>query len=285
MRLRSSANAIDPGRLAPAPASPASRPASAAASQGMAALLDSEQIARVADHARRSSLTFDEAAVDLGLLTRDQLETAKQAPALPISNDSRLSPLLVAARDLNDPYVVNVRAIRSRILSEQPDTGDRRPRSCALIGFDCAEELAVLAANLAIVMVGMGAPALLVETDPAHRELRALFGVAADGGEAALPTPIPQLWILPAVHRSDAHPQERQPIVDRYRRWHAPQSQVIAALALNRSTGAETTAAAVMGIDTVVIAVRRHVSRIAAVRGLIDSLDQAGVSIAGTVLV
>lgn len=197
--------------------------------------------------------------------------------------DGRVDPLLVAAFDMEAPYVVATRAIRSSIVRSY-EGDDRRTRFCALVGLDCDEELAVMAANLAIVMVRMQSPTLLVDGNRTYPRINSLFHVPDQA--VVQSTAIPDLWLVGTDDAAEAHaPVEGQPLVERSRDWNVPAAQVIAAMATGGNSSAASVAAALKGFDTVVILTRKHVTHRSAARGLIETLDEHRIPITGTVIV
>lgn len=259
-------------------------------------LIKQRDVSAIAQHQAATGSSFGEAAVDLGLLREDELAVALERQSEGSAADmtaARLDPQIVAAGDLNDPYVVRVRAIRSRLLRDQPQRDGRRLSSCALIGIDCQEELAVLAANLAVVFVRMHTPTLLIDGGQQRARQQELFrlppvpteDVPALNSLVAQPSGIDNLWIA-SLHAGEHDTSyEREPICSRVAKWQVPGTQVIATLPLDEGSSTAMVAAAVEGLDTVVLLARRNRSRVADLRALIDSLDAQHVAISGTVLV
>ena len=299
MRLRSSAGATQIGTVAESVASPLDKRLGAIlARDGYVRPTDVDAIL---DRQVAEDAPFGETAVSMGLISPEVLEFSLEKQGggqMLMPGDPRGDPLLVAAFDLNDPYVVNARTICSRIVRHRADLDDRRLRSCVLIGFDCDEEVAVLAANLAIVMVRMHMPTLLLDANRGYPRLHELFRIAPDsapsdpqpapGVDAApQPTAIPQLWVIPAIDGASrsATPYERQPILERVRGLNLQSMQLIATMSLDQQGSTATMSSAVTGVDTVMLVARKHVTAIADIRGLIDGIDECGVSIAGLVLV
>ncbi len=195
-----------------------------------------------------------------------------------------VDPLVVAAYETDTPYVVAARAIRSSILQTYADS-DRGSRACALIGIDCDETLAVLAANLGVVMAQAGSPTLIVDANRAHPRIASLFQLADHADHQA--TAIPGLLV--SGTGSDGHggsePIERRSLIEQHDAIGTAASQMIAATVVNATHGATSIADALTGFDAAVIVIRKHFTKRSIVRGLIEVLDQHGIPITGTVLV
>ena len=195
-----------------------------------------------------------------------------------------IDPLLVAAFTMDDPYVVAIRSIRSSIVQRYEDVS-RDTRYCALIGLDCNEALAVMAANLAVVTTHMGSSTLVVDTNHAHPRVAELFGCS--DSPVVQSTPLVGLTVI-GTGRGEggvADPVERRPLIEQRDEWNARVDQVIVAIALNEAHSAASIANALHGFDAAVIVARKNVTQGRPTRALIDVLDQHRVPIVGTVLV
>ncbi len=197
---------------------------------------------------------------------------------------SNVDPLVVAAYETDTPYVVAARAIRSSIVQSYADS-DRRSRACALIGIDCDEALAVLAANLGVVMAQAGSQTVIVDANRAHPRIASLFQLG-DHVEHQV-TAIPGLLV--SGTGSDGHAGsesiERRSLIEQHDAIATSASQMIAATVVNSTNGATSIADALTGFDAAVIVIRKHFTKRGMVRGLIEVLDQHGIPITGTVLV
>ncbi len=195
-----------------------------------------------------------------------------------------VDPLVVAAYASDTPYVVAARAIRSSILQSYTDS-DRGSRACALIGIDCDEALAVLAANLGVVMAQAGSQTVIVDANRAHPRIASLFQLA-DHAEHQV-TAIPGLLVsgTGADTPGGSEPVEQRSLIEQHDAIATSASQMIAATVVNATNGATSIADALTGFDTAVIVIRKHFTKRNVVRGLIEVLDQHGIPITGTVLV
>ena len=200
-----------------------------------------------------------------------------------LSGSGNVDPMLVAAFSMDDRYVVAIRGIRSSIVQSYGDVS-RDTRYCAVIGLDCDEALAVMAANLGVVMTHMGASTLVVDTNRAAPRVAGLFG-AADAAQVQQ-TPIAGLWVAgtgSADGRSQ-DPVERRPLIEQRDEWNVRVDQVVSVMALNDANGAASIANALAGFDAAVLLMRKNVTPLKRARSLIEALDQHRVPIVGTVL-
>lgn len=209
--------------------------------------------------------------------------TGAHGPATPGSVD----PLVVAAYGLESPYVVATRAIRSSILQAQAGSDGahdgRGTRACALIGLDCDEALAVMAANLGVVMATLGTPTLILDTNRSHPRVAELFHLSDDGDVQA--TAVSGVWVKGTGLGHGAAPVERRALVEQVDSLNLSAAQMLAVITLDAGNSAASIAGALAGFDAAVIVARKHVTRRDAARGLIEVLDQHGVPITGTILV
>ncbi|MEG3084251.1 hypothetical protein U1707_11415 [Sphingomonas sp. PB2P12] len=194
-----------------------------------------------------------------------------------------VDPLVVAAYSTDTPYVVAARAIRSSILQSYGET-DRRSRACALIGVDCDEALAVLAANLGVVMAQAGTQTLLVDTNRAHPRVATLFQLVDHADHQV--TAVPGLMVQgTGSDGGGSEPIERRSLLEQHDAVAMSAGQMIAVAAIHSTNGATSIADAITGFDAAVVVVRKHRTKRSDVRGLIEVLDQHGIPITGTVLV
>ena len=193
-----------------------------------------------------------------------------------------VDPLVVAAYASDTPYVVAARAIRSSILQSYTDS-DRGSRACALIGIDCDEALAVLAANLGVVMAQAGSQTVIVDANRAHPRIASLFQLADHADHQG--TAIPGLLVSGTGADGSNEPIEQRSLIEQHDAIATSASQMIAATVVNATNGATSIADALTGFDAAVIVIRKHFTKRSVVRGLIEVLDQHGIPITGTVLV
>ena len=201
----------------------------------------------------------------------------------PPASAAQVDPALVAAFDLESPYVVALRTVRSRIVQRHATDDTQQSFSCALIGLDCEEELAAFAANLAVVMARMQTPTLLIDGNLSRAAVHPYFGLS-DRTEAQ-GTPIPNLWVAGSGGATGQAALEQRPILERSYDWNLPVSQTLAALSVQGAASAASIAAALAGFDQAVLLLRKNVTGRRAARQMIDRLDERRIAITGTVLV
>jgi hypothetical protein len=214
----------------------------------------------------------------------------------PIISAAEIHPMLVTAHDLDSEYAQHVRTIRSKIIQSRA-TG-RSISHFALIGFDCPLELSVLGANLGVVMARLGTPTLLVDAARSDARIHDLLGVSNDVGvsnlnaevslaEIAHPTVLDQLWLVPAGPELEDGGQvvEKEALISRLNRWNIPSSTILASVPIDERTNQSAVADMVAGMDGVVLFLRRHATKIAEVRALVDRLDERAVPVIGSVVV
>lgn len=258
-----------------------------------AGYLQAADVDSVLDRMAINGGTFGDMAIEMGLLTKEAVNhvgARQRGAALLSPGDDRVDPMLVAAFDGDNEYMSNVRAIRSRLISPSVNQDTHFTRSCVLIAMDCDQEAAVLAANLALLVVRGGVPTLLVDALDHNPILSGMFRMTSDHGNtlAARETVIPQLWL----HGSAKHAlaagggvAEGEPVIDRANDWSRGDGEVIAVVGVNDHSSVLGVAAAVRGMDSVLIVARKHVTAVSAIQELIDGLDSHAMYIAGTVLV
>ena len=177
--------------------------------------LSAEDAARTLERQQQDKLQFGDAALALGVLTKEDIDFAlsKQFEYAYLSEqDTSLSPELVAAYKPFSRVGENLRAVRSQLMLRWFNTDPAR-KVLAVVSPGKLEGRSFIAANLAIVFAQQGERTLLVDGDLRAAPIKgqqALFklgksaglsGIMADraGLEAALPVPgLPGLAVLPA---------------------------------------------------------------------------------------
>lgn len=223
--------------------------------------------------------------------------TGVQPFLLPEGSSGDIDPLVVAASNLNDPYVVKVRAIRAKIaasLGEQE--GDRGQKLIALVGIGADEEVSILSANLGVMEAQLRLSTVLVDGGLNHPTLHVLFRVpnefgvssalADEAAEPAMePTAIPSLYVVPAGLRSDISVNylQGQSLAQAISRWRLSEDRIIVNLPA-MDMAIEALGTVLEGFDSVVLVSRRDETAIRDIRRAIDSLDAKAVPIAGSVI-
>jgi chain length determinant protein tyrosine kinase EpsG len=135
---------------------------------------------------RESGLRFGEAALRQHLVRAadvDQALARQFAYPYLVPGQGRLSPRLLAAHAPFSPPAEALRAIRSQVMLRWFGQGRR---ALAVMGADAEAGGALFAANLALVLSQMGEQTLLVEANLRQPTQQALFGLAPGPGLADL---------------------------------------------------------------------------------------------------
>jgi len=173
--------------------------------------LNAEQVERVLAQQRSTGLRFGEAAVALGLASKeDVLFALSQQFHYPYAPEERraASPELVA---LNEPFSLRAeafRALRSQLTLRLFADGEPR-RALAVISPEAGDGKTYCAANLAVVLAQLGGRTLLVDADmrsPRQHEvfklenragLSGILSGRADSHVIQQVAAVPSLFVLP----------------------------------------------------------------------------------------
>lgn len=146
---------------------------------------NSERILRLQ---KEKNLRFGDAAIQLGLLTEDDIRYALSSqfdyPYLP-AGDTSLSQELVAAYAPFSPIVEQLRALRSQLMLRWFDAETER-KALAIVSPDHGEGRSFIAANLAIVFSQLGERTLLVDADLRSPRQHVLFKLGNTPGLSGL---------------------------------------------------------------------------------------------------
>lgn len=261
--------------------------------------LSAEQVERIVVHQREQGIRFGEAAVALGFAsTDDVLFALAQQFHYPYASEDRrkVSPELVV---LNEPFsrqAESFRAIRSQILMRTfVDSEVSRP-ALAVVSPDAGDGKTYFAANLAAALAQLGGKTLLVDADlrgPRQHELfqlsnrSGLSGILSGRAESQVVQQVPgvpSLFVLPG----GTTPPNPVELVERpafgllVRELTAKFDHVIV-----------DTAALAYGSDASIIAARcgaalmiarPHVSRVGALRTILDTMFGPTTRVAGVVI-
>jgi chain length determinant protein tyrosine kinase EpsG len=258
--------------------------------------LSAEQVEQVLAHQRATGLRFGEAAVQLGLLNRDQVLWAlSQQFAYPYAPTARHLPELVVSHSPFSEQAEAFRDLRTQLLASV--YADAVPRKAlAVVSPDVGDGKSYFAANLAVALNQLHGRVVLVDADLRNPRLHQVFGVEPQGGlsnllsgrgEMALTRPVPELpnlYLLP-VGVVPPNPQE---LVQR------PAFPLLVRELTERFDYVVVdTPAAVHGADARVIAAtcgaalvvgRRGRTRIEPMRKLAASMQKLGALVAGVVI-
>ena len=173
--------------------------------------LDPAQVDKVLDYQGEHELRFGEAAMALGLVSRDDVLWALSQqfhyPYVP-GQEEGLDPELVAAADPFSDEAEAFRGMRSQLMLDQARP-DQPARALAVLSPDVGDGKSYFAANIAITFSQLGGRTLLVDADMRTPRQHALFGLGDRPGlssvlsgrcEASVVRPIqglPSLHVLP----------------------------------------------------------------------------------------
>ena len=263
--------------------------------------LSADQVEKVLAHQRDKGVRFGEAAVALGLASKDDVifALAQQFhyPYAP-EEQRKLQGDLVA---LNEPFSARAesfRALRSQLmmrLFSDADAMGGPGRALAVISPDTGDGKTYTATNLAVTLAQLGGRTLLVDADMRSPRVHEVFQLGNQAGLSSILSgradkqviqqvaAIPSLFVLP-VGTTPPNPQE---LVER-----PAFGMLLRELVAKFDHVVVDTPAAVHGADAAVIAAkcgaalvlaRKNVSRSAALRELVASLAGAPVKLAGVV--
>ena len=279
-------------------------PAGSGAGRSIGALLidagklrpeDAEAILRLA---REKGLRFGDAAIELGLITRADIDFALSRqfdyPYL-LAGESKVTEEVVAAYDPFSPQVEALRALRAQLMLRWFDH-DAARTALAIVSASRGEGRSYIAANLAVVFSQLGERTLLIDADLRHARQHQLFGMENRVGLTAI---LSGRAGLDAIHRipgllglsvlpAGTLPPNPQELLAR-----AAFAQLLDQLAANYDVvlldsppAAETADAQTLAVraGAALVVVRKNSSRTWRVRGISDSVAQAKATIVGAVL-
>jgi chain length determinant protein tyrosine kinase EpsG len=146
---------------------------------------NAERILRVQ---KEQGKLFGDAAIELGLLTQDDIRFALsnqfQYPYLGAADDS-LSHELIAAYQPFSPAVEQLRALRSQLMLRWFDSATER-NTLAIVSPGAREGRSFIAANLAVVFSQLGERVLLIDADMRRPRQHALFKLGNHAGLSAI---------------------------------------------------------------------------------------------------
>ncbi len=259
--------------------------------------LNADQVAKVLKHQTETGVRFGEAAVALGLASKDDvLYALSQQFHYPYAPEEKrkLSPDLVALNEPFSPRAESFRALRSQLMMRLYGEGET-PRAVAVISPDAGDGKSYTASNLAVALAQLGGRTLLVDADMRSPRIHEIFLLKNQSGLSSILSGradkqviqqvpgLPGLFVLP-VGTTPPNPLE---LVER-----PAFGLLMRELAGKFDHVVVDTPAAVYGADAAVIAsrcgsallvARKDSSRVHALRELVASLQGAPVKMAGVV--
>ena len=260
--------------------------------------LSAEQVERVLAHQRETGVRFGEAAVALGLASKeDVLFALSQQFHYPYAPEEKRTdnPELVT---LNEPFgarAEHFRALRSQLMMRLFVEGEPR-QALAIISPDSGDGKTYCAANLAVTLAQLGGRTLLVDADMRGPRVHEVFRVSnraglsgilsgrADKGVIQQVPGVTSLFILP-VGTTPPNPLE---LVER-----PAFGLLMRELASKFDYVVVDTPAAVYGADAAVIAARcgtalviarKDASRVGMLQELVGSFSGSPAKLAGVVM-
>jgi protein-tyrosine kinase len=150
--------------------------------------LSPEAAERILRVQKEQGKRFGDAAVELGLLSEDDIRFALASqfdyPYLP-AGDNSLSHELVAAYKPFSPVVEQLRALRSQLMLRWFDA-ERDRKALAVVSPGSGEGRSFIAANLAIVFSQLGERTLLIDADLRAPRQHQLFKLGNGAGLSGL---------------------------------------------------------------------------------------------------
>ena len=256
---------------------------------------DAEAVLRLA---REKKLRFGDAAIELGLITQEDIDFALSRqfdyPYL-IPGESKVSEEVVAAYDPFSAQVESLRALRAQIMLRWFD--DRPARNAlAIVSASRREGRSFITANLGVVFSQLGERTLIVDADMRHARQHELFGLdnraglsAVLSGRAGLEVVqrVPGLVGLSVLPAGVLPPNPGELLA---RPGFAQLLEQLAAhfdvVLLDSPPAAETADAQTLAVraGAALVVVRKNSSRTWRVRGISDSVAKAKATIVGAVL-
>lgn len=259
--------------------------------------LDPATAAAVVEHQTRTGLLFGDAAIALGLVSKDQVARAveeQQGFSILSYDDDRVDPLVVTAFDPDDPLALAARSLRALVTAAKREDGGG-VQTVALMGIDTDAETAVVAANLAVACAQTGYATLLVDADLSNPQQHALFRrpnrqglttILSNAGRADTVLQSTAIRGLSLISAGPGVPNASE-LVDRRRL-----AQGIAGLAedhnmifVDAGNALALGVSAALGLDATILLVRRDVTDPRLLSRVVDRLAEGGMTVLGTILI
>ena len=258
-----------------------------------------EAAERILKLQKDKNLRFGEAAVELGLLTEDDIQhVLSQQYDYPylMPGDECVSEEVVAAFKPFSPVVEQLRALRSQLMLRWFDA-EVGHKVLAVVSAGRAEGRSFTAANLAVVFSQLGERTLLIDADLRNPRQHNLFRLEnklglssllagrAELAEATIRIPgLIDLSVLPAG-ATPPNPQEllARPAFNALMATAAGQYDIVV---VDTPAGTDTADSQTIAARTrgAVVIARKDVSSAPAMKTFVSSLQHGGVAVIGTVL-
>ncbi len=262
--------------------------------------LSREDVERILNAQKQRGLKFGELAIQMGLLTADDVQYALAEqfsfPYLnPGSEGRQISRELEAAFEPYSPAAERLRSVRSQLLLRWYNKGERR-QVLSVVGTQRREGRTYLAANLAVVFAQLGERTLLIDANFRSPRLHDLFSLQNRSGLSTLLsgrsghdaivhiTELAGLFVLPSgpVPPNPLELLGQPAFTDLL--MHARNSfDLVLIDTPGASEGDDALMVTVQAGAALAVARNGH-TRVNALRGLVEGLGQVGVEVVGTVL-
>ncbi len=260
--------------------------------------LTTNEVEDIQRHASARSLRFGDAAIELRLLTPDDIAFALAQqynyPIIPRGGPNGVSDDVVAAYQPQSDQVEPLRALRSQISLRWLNDVDHK--TIAITSPGRGEGRSWLAANLATVFAQIGERTLLIDADMRHPSQHLLFNLNTTSGLSALLTgragreiacrihPQLRLFVLPAGILPP-NPQELlgRPVFEVVLERFADQFDVIIIDTPSASESADAQIVAKRAGAALMLA-RRDVTRQSQLLASMQGLTETGANVIGTVI-
>ncbi len=260
--------------------------------------LTTNEVEDIQRHASARGLRFGDAAVELRLLTSDDIAFALAQqynyPILPRGGVNGVSDEVIAAYQPQSDQVESLRALRSQISLRWLNDVDHK--TIAITSPGRGEGRSWLAANLATVFAQIGERTLLIDADMRHPSQHLLFNLNPTSGLSELLTgragreiacrihPQLRLFVLPAGILPP-NPQELlgRPVFEVVLERFADQFDVIIIDTPSASESADAQIVAKRAGAALMLA-RRDVTRQSQLLASMQSLTETGANVIGSVI-
>jgi capsular exopolysaccharide synthesis family protein len=140
--------------------------------------LNDDQVAKVQAHAADRGLDFDQAAIELGFITSDDLDRAREQliNSMALQNVARrpVSDELVVMADPGSRRAETIRMLRTQIIAQHIKNGRR---GLAVVAAADGHGCSYVAANLAVALSEVGYKILLVDANMRAPRQDQIFGI------------------------------------------------------------------------------------------------------------
>lgn len=263
--------------------------------------LRGDDLDKIRRFAEEHKLKFGDAAVQLRLVTQDDVKLALAQqfnyPIIAAGGAGGVSTEVIAAHDPQCAEVESLRSVRSRLaLGWMSKASKAERRLLAITSPERGEGRSWLAANLAALFAQSGHRTLLIDADMRYPRQHELFNVSNTVGLSALLTgrsgkeiihrihPQLELFVLTAGV-TPPNPQEllSRPVFDFVLQRFAEQFEMVILDTPSTTEFADAQIVAARA-GAALLVVRRHHTRHASVKAAREGFDQTGIFVLGTVI-